>query len=233
MEKLIYLLWKPTEQSITDFHQHCINKLATAIKQTNASKIRFMIADNDVAPAQANRIISQNPAFDAVLSFWVDSAIAAPAFNTLIANTASRYSGFLVTESEPLRNTRFPAQAGARTHGMNQVVLLQRPSRLTRQQWLEIWQHSHTTLAIETQSSFGYRQNIVVHAVSEPQVLCDAIVEENFPAAAMTDREAFYNAVGNPTLKAANERRMIESCLRFIEFDRIDCIPTSEYVVAD
>jgi hypothetical protein len=72
-----------------------------------------------------------------------------------------------------------------------------------------------------------------VHAVSEPQVLCDAIVEENFPAEAMTDREVFYNAVGNPALKAANEKRMIDSCVRFIEFDRIDCIPTSEYVLAD
>jgi EthD domain len=113
---------------------------------------------------------------------------------------------------------------------MNQVVLLQCPLRLTRQQWLQIWQHSHTPVAIETQSSFGYRQNIVMHPVSEPLVLCDAIVEENFPAEAMTDREAFYGAAGNPTLKAEREKRMIDSCTRFIDFDRIDCIPTSEYL---
>jgi len=233
MEKLMYLLWKADTQLINDFRQHCIDKLAVAIAQAGASKIRFMIADDDVAPAQDNRIISQTPAFDAVLSFWIDSAVAAPAFNALIAQTAPRYSGFLVTESEPLCHTRFPPRVGARTHGMNQVVLLQRPSRLTRQQWLDIWQHGHTAVAIETQSSFGYRQNIVAHAVSEPQVLCDAIVEENFPAEAMTDREAFYNAAYNPALKAANEKRMIDSCVRFIEFDRIDCVPTSEYVLTD
>ena len=173
----------------------------------------------------------KNPAFDAVLSFWVDSAVAAPAFNALIDDVAARYSGFLVTESEPLRNSRFPARAGVRTHGMNQVVLLQCPARLTRQEWLTIWQHSHTAIAIETQSSFGYRQNIVVNPVSEPLVACDAIVEENFPAAAMADREAFYDASGNPSLKAEREKRMIDSCLRFIDFDRIDCIPTSEYLL--
>lgn len=231
MEKLMYLLWKPDTQSIPDFRHHCTSKLAAAVENAGASQIRFMIADEDVASAQANRIISQNPAFDAVLSFWIESAVAAPAFNALVAHSTSRYSGFLVTESEPLRNTRFPARAGTRTHGMNQVVLLQRPARLTRQQWLEIWQHSHTAIAIETQSSFGYRQNIVAHPVSEPLVACDAIVEENFPADAMTDREAFYDAAGNPALKADREKRMIDSCLRFIDFDRIDCIPASEYVL--
>lgn len=232
MEKLIYLLWKPQAQSIADFRQLCIDKLATAIKQASATHIRLMIADEDVAPAHNSRIISQNPAFDAVLSFWVDSAVAAPQFNALVADVTSRYSGFLVTESEPLRNTRFPVLAGSRTHGMNQVVLLQRPPRLSRQEWLQIWQHSHTAIAIETQSSFGYRQNIVVHPVSEQLVQCDAIVEENFPADAMTDREAFYDAAGNPGLKAEREKRMIDSCLRFIDFDRIDCVPTSEYLLS-
>jgi hypothetical protein len=233
MEKLIYLLWKPDTQSIADFRKHCSTTLASAIAKAGATRIRFMIADEDVAPAQAARIISQNPAFDAVLSFWVDSAVAAPEFNVLIANAAARFSGFLVTESEPLRNQRFPTRAGSRTHGMNQVVLLQRPPRLARQEWLQIWQQSHTAIAIETQSSFGYRQNIVMHPVSEPLVQCDAIVEENFPVEAMTDREAFYNSTGNPILKAEREKRMIDSCLRFIDFDRIDCIPTSEYGLSD
>lgn len=232
MEKLIYLLWKPDAQSITDFRQRCSTTLASAIAKAGASQVRFMIADDDVAPAHASRIISQSPAFDAALSFWVDSAVAAPQFNALIADTAPRRSGFLVTESEPLRNQRFPARVGSRTHGMNQVVLLQRPPRLSRQEWLQIWQHSHTAIAIETQSSFGYRQNIVVHPVSEPLVQCDAIVEENFPADAMTDREAFYDAAGNPGLKAEREKRMIDSCLRFIDFDRIDCVPTSEYLLS-
>lgn len=232
MEKLMYLLWKPTAQSIADFRQHCIHTLAVAVANAGGCQLRYMVADDDVAQASPSRIIAQNPAFDAVLSFWVDSAVAAPTFNTLIASAVPRYSGFLVSESEPLRNRRFPARAGTRTHGMNQVVLLQKPERLTRDEWLNIWQHSHTAIAIETQSSFGYRQNIVVHPVSEPQVVCDAIVEENFPAEAMTDREAFYNATGNPALKAEREKRMIDSCLRFIDFDRIDCIPASEYVLS-
>jgi hypothetical protein len=231
VEKLAYLLWKPEGQTTGAFRRHCLDHLAEAVKQAGASHIRCMIADDDVAAAQGSRIVSQPPAFDAMLSFWVDTAVSAPAFNALMAPATSRYSGFLVTESEPLRNTRFPAREGMRTHGMNQIALLQCPPRLTRSQWLEIWQHSHTAVAIETQSTFGYRQNIVVHPVSDPVLACDAIVEENFPPEAMTDREAFYAASGNPALKAEREKRMIDSCLRFIDFDRIDCIPTSEYVV--
>jgi len=231
MEKLMYLLWKPTAQAVAQFHEHCLHSLANAITRAGGRQVRCMIADDDVAAAGANRIISQPPPFDAVLSFWVDSALLAPQLSALFAQHAERFCGFLVSESEPLRNDKFPPRVGQRTEGMNQVVLLQRPPRLTREEWLHNWLVDHTPVAIETQSSFGYRQNVVVRPVTEPLVLCDAIVEENFPARAMNDREAFYAAEGDTALKIAREKRMIDSCLRFIDFDRIDCIPTSEYVV--
>lgn len=232
MEKLMYLLWKPAGQDSAQFRAQCLHALAPAIAAAGGRQIRCMIADDDVAAASGNRIVNQQPAFDAVLSFWVDSARIAPQLDGAFAQHAARFCGFLVSESEPLRNEKFPARAGQRTEGMNQVVLLQCPPRLARDQWLHNWLVDHTPVAIETQSSFGYRQNLVVRPVTAPLVRCDAIVEENFPAPAMRDREAFYGAQGDPARKAAHEKRMIDSCLRFIDFDRIDCIPTSEYVVS-
>ena len=49
--------------------------------------------------------------------------------------------------------------------------------------------------------------------------------------AAMTSLEAFYDAVGDKAKLRANQTRMVESCQRFIDFDKIDVIPTSEYVL--
>ena len=60
--------------------------------------------------------------------------------------------------------------------------------RLSYEQWLDIWHNSHTRVAIDTQSTFGYRQNVVVRPLTYLAPPIDAIIEENFPPAAMSDR---------------------------------------------
>ena len=58
----------------------------------------------------------------------------------------------------------------------------------------------------------------------------DAIVEENFPPEAMISDHAFYDAEDDIELGKRQER-MMTSCARFIDFDRIDVVPMSEYLV--
>ena len=70
---------------------------------------------------------------------------------------------------------------------------------------------------------------MVVRALTYAAPHYDAIVEENFPAAAMSSQQAFYAAEGDEPKYRANLKAMIDSCVRFIDFDRIDVIPTSEY----
>ena len=77
----------------------------------------------------------------------------------------------------------------------------QRPQRLSQQQWLEIWHGSHTQVAIDTQSTFGYRQNVVARPVTYAAPPFDAIIEENFPAAAMSSQQAFYGVDSDQALK--------------------------------
>ena len=59
----------------------------------------------------------------------------------------------------------------------------------------------------------------------------DAIVEENFPDEAMTDPQVFFDAVGDDEKRQKHEQEMIESCMRFIDFDKLDRILMSEYVI--
>ena len=110
------------------------------------------------------------------------------------------------------------------------MAFLQRPERLTKEEWLSIWQLSHTQVAIETQSTFGYRQNLIEDFYGDNDYLLDAIVEENFPPEAMTSDHAFYDADNEIELEKRQER-MMTSCARFIDFDRIAVVPMSEYLV--
>ena len=74
------------------------------------------------------------------------------------------------------------------------MALLRRPAELDQASWLQRWQHDHTPVAIETQSTFGYTQNAVVRALTPNALPLAGIVEELFPAEAITDLKAFFGA---------------------------------------
>ena len=87
----------------------------------------------------------------------------------------------------------------------------------------------HTPVGLLTQSNFFYCQNIVNRVLTYGAPMLGCIVEERFPKAALTDPHAFYNAVGAPKKYESNLARMMESCARFIDFDKIDVLVTSAY----
>lgn len=228
MEKLVYLLHKPGNTDFSDWKKQLSQNIISGLKSAGASNFRLNLADNDVAGAEGMRMTSQPPLPDALISFWVNSASSHHSIEKILAASAISIAGYSVCESEPLPNTRHLPAEGERCPGMNHVVFLQMPPRLTRDQWLETWLESHTTIAIETQQTFGYRQNIVVRRLTDGAPVWDAIVEENFPSEAIGDQDAFYRR-DTPEQLAGNQKRMYQSCVRFIDFDKMGRLPTSEY----
>lgn len=229
MEKLMYLLWKPVSHSSETFRSKILQQAIPALQETGSQHLRFAISDEAVAPAGKLFIRRIQPGPDAVISFWLDSAIHRQTQESLLQTHCSSICGYLVTESEPLRNQKHPSPKGQRTYGMNQVVLLRRPSRLAFDTWIDIWHNSHTKIALETQSTFGYRQNVVARALTHNAQAIDAIVEENFPPEAMNSSHAFYKAAGDDALMKKNRGEMFASVQRFIDLDQLDCLPMSEY----
>ncbi|MFT5032312.1 MAG: hypothetical protein ACI9OO_000242 [Bacteroidia bacterium] len=232
MEKIIYALWKTEADSGDQFRDKLRNELCPALIRDGIHKIRICVSDSGVAAAQGYRMESSKSAANAIVSVWVDTAISRKPIEAELQKYTGKFAGYLVTESEPLVNQKHTPGKGERTFGMNQVVFLQKPERLTFAEWIDIWHGSHTQIAIDTQSTFGYRQNVVARALTKGAPACDAIVEENFPEAAIHGRAAFYNADGNPELQQERELQMMGSCMRFIDFDKIDCVPMSEYVIS-
>ncbi len=229
MEKMLYLVWRHESDSETDFRQRLLGPLARQIMDAGARRLRIAVVDEDVAPAARLRFEATRPPAAGLLSIWADTAVRRQPFEKAIESAVARLAGYLVTESEPIVNTRYVVADGQRTPGMCQVVTLKKPPRLNYDHWLEIWLGSHTKVAIETQSTFGYRQNVIVRPLTHAAPPYDAIVEENFPAEAMTDQSVFYDAVGDEAKRKQNRKAMNESCARFIDFDKIDVLPMSQY----
>ena len=233
MEKVLYVLSVPgglTSEAVDDLR----GPVAAALRDRGAHAIQVNVADADVAPAAGLRMDMSGSPADAVLHVWVDSAtdhLRRPFDEVVLAVPDATVSAYLVTESVPLRNERFPVEPGARTPGMAQLAFLRRPDGLSVDDWLAIWLGSHTQVALDLQDTFAYVQNVVTRVLIEGPTTWHAIVEECFPADAMTDPAVFFDAVGDPGRLARHQREMFESVQRFIDLSIIDVVPTSRYIL--
>ncbi|MFS8977940.1 EthD domain-containing protein [Cupriavidus necator] len=233
MEKVVYIVWRDSQAGPEEFARRLRTTLADKLLALGARGLQINVADAAVLPAAGLRQVNTRPQMEALVSVWMDSAIDSlrQPFDLAIEAAAGRMAGYLVTESQPIRNTRFPAAPGERTPGFAQLAFLKRPPRLTPQAWLDTWHNHHTQVAIDTQDNFLYVQNVVVRPLTHAAPPYDAIVEECFPDAAMTDPQAFFDAIGDEEKFQRHLQAMMESCQRFIDFDKIDVVPTSQYIV--
>lgn len=230
----MYLLWRDPREDRAQFHQKLRTEVAQKLVALGGRGVTLNVSDAEVDPAIARVTqMKSRPLHEAVAQLWVDTAnteFRTP-FDEALQAACYRIAGYLVTESEAIHNTRHPPRAGERTVGWSQMAFFPKPRRLTREAWLEIWRNSHTRVAIDTQDTYLYRQNLVLQSLTAGAPQYDAIVEEGFEKASMTDLNAFYDAVGDNAKRDRNEKAMMESCARFIDFDQIDVIATSQYVV--
>ena len=149
-----------------------------------------------------------------------------------------RVAGWEVEERRPIA----PGESwdGSRLDALANIALLRRPPELTHDEWRHRWLVDHTPVAIATQGTFGYVQNIVVGPVTAATVEpaagaagdepVAALVEELFPTAAITDIHAFYGSDGTDADLSDRMERMMASVGRFGADRGLDLVPTSRYL---
>lgn len=231
MEKVVCLMWAAAGAEREGFNAGLLERLPAALAHAGASRIRLNLEDAQVAAGAPLRQSRGPRQHDAVVQFWLPSAnpLLRGAIDRVLDAESDSWNGWVVAESTIIANTTHPAQPTERTPGWAQLAFLTLPERLGHAQWREIWQDHHTLVAIETQANFEYVQNLVVRALTPDAPPYVAIVEECFPAAALTDPFVFFDAVGDPARFRANLDRMMASCERFIDSGTIDVIPTGQY----
>lgn len=233
MEKVIYALWRHEHVDAARFNDELLGTTAQQLLDAGVRGFRLNLVDDAVHAGCDLRRINTHPAIDAIAQLWVDVAheeFRAP-IDAVLRKAALRVSAWLVTESEPIRNMLHPPARGARTHGWSQICFLQRPARLSDERWRKLWHGSHTRVAIDTQSNFEYVQNTIVRALTSEAPPYSAMVEECFPMEAMRDPYCFFDAIGDDAKFRRNTEAMAASCSRFIDMDKIDVIPTSQFVI--
>ena len=231
MEKVVCALWKDDGEPVAAFNARLLAGLPGALALAGASLIRLNLRDEAVAPAEGLIQRWQSPQQDAVLQFWLPSAndlFRGPADKAIAAHCRG-LAAWLVVESEILANRDHPPVPGERTWGWSQASFISFQADMPREAALAHWLTHHTRIAIDTQANFEYVQNLIVRPLTDGAPAYDAFVEECFPPEAMTEPAAFFDAAGDKARFEANLAAMMQSCAVFIDFTKIDIMPTSQF----
>jgi hypothetical protein len=208
-----------------------LGNVAGGLEGLGARGLSMNLADERATYAQHMRITRSSEPLSGTVSIWLDTALDRDPVHRLLEAACERFAGYLVLESVPIVNTTHTAPLGQRTPGITTVAFLEKPDAMTYEAWLDQWQGQHTRVAIETQSTFLYIQNVIVRAVTPEAPAWSAIVEEGFPAEAPTDPMVFFGAGNSREKLEENRRRLMESCAKFIDFSRLESHPMSSYVL--
>lgn len=231
MEKLLYAFWHPKKNG-SQLRDELVQLLGPQLKrEKGVHSVQVNVADEYFVPnGQSLQSVHRiQPALQGVISLWVDSGYYRKPLEQRMRQHVN-FHGYSVVESRPIES-RQVAQPGQRLDAFSQWCFLTKPKHFSHQRWLDIWWDSHTQVAIDTQSTFQYAQHAVMRALTPNAPLLHGIIEECFPSEAFVSQEVFYDAVGDKEKLARHEKTMMDSCARFIDFQQMDLIFTSQYVI--
>ncbi len=227
MEKVIALLMRA--DSNEDWCARQRGPVADALLELGVPGLSVNVRDDAVRHSLMT-LTTLDPPVAAVVSLWTQQCYGdqTSAALNLLEKECDQLAAYLVTESVPLAASA--VETGRRTPGLANIALLRRPAELDQTTWLARWQRDHTSVAIETQSTFGYTQNWVVRTLTPDAPGIAGIVEELFPTEAITDLKAFFGAADDKDLQNRISQ-MVASTTAFGANENIDTVPTSRYVV--
>ncbi len=228
MQKQVFVLWRPDDLGPDAFRDSLLGETLERLRKAGAWALSLSVVDCEAERLERARIGRLDPPPSAVLSFRLESEGAGDACDAALSAVSSRRAGYLVDESVPLANTTHAVSPGMRTPGINMVSLRERPPGMAREAWVESWR-AHEAVALATQCTYAYVKNLVVRPLTAGAPDWSGIVEEGFPTEAVTDPMLWYRADGSRETLERNLSRMLESCRSFLDLQRVESHPMSEY----
>jgi len=216
MEKVVAVLFGDPTAHPEELTGKLLGPVAEELRRRGGSRLQINVVDPVLGHPHGVAPDPDTLQVGAALSYWVDAAgeLGIHA-ECLPVEDGWAWHAYLVSEALQLHGPPPPADGG-RFPGFTQIVPLTVPASLSWAEWRRRWQGEHTRVAIETQSSFRYVQNLVVRPLGAGAPGFAAIVEESFPLAAAGDPKVFYDSEADDARFQANVTRMMDSCARFI-----------------
>ena len=110
--------------------------------------------------------------------------------------------------------------------GTMQLCCFERREGLSDEALEQIWFQEHVQVALDTQNTLGYRQNLVLRSSHDP---LDGIVEEHFSIEAASSLTAFFANGDDEVKMMSNIHVLTESSERLLDLERSSVIHMTEH----
>ena len=237
MGKLIYILWGPKGQDRKQRQQVLLKEVTPRLLEAGAAKLTMYIADPD------SNVRSSSPFYPgermcAEVALWLHDVEKRAPHEEILRAAGFRYAGYVVDESiytEYGGNRHSGSRNwpdGQRSPGIVSVVLMERPKRLSREEWVQRWHGRMSPVSEAIMPRTRYSRNLVIKAVTPDAPPYEGIVEEAFPSVRHTTNYFLYYGAGkNPFKLAWNMILILRAVTSFLDLKRIRSTMTSEYIL--
>jgi hypothetical protein len=166
-------------------------------------------------------------------SVWVDSYQDLDVASLLGAAPVAGWHSWLVCESVPQSyGDAFTWPEGTPSPGLSIVTLLDKPAQLPEAEFYRCWHELHRATTAECHPFTSYVRNEVARPLTVGAPAIRGIVTEAAPSEQdFLDPDRFYVSGGDAERLRANQERVFEEVVRFIDLTTIQVAPMTEVVV--
>lgn len=224
MEKLMYLLSRPSHREAGEFRDQLLDEIAPSLLTSEVAGLTLNVADVDALPGS---IHLSDPAalLGASLSLWLDSLDGRGPIEERLASVCGRLAGYLVTESVPRDYAQRDWPDGERSPGVTLVAAFPMARGIDAETFFSQWQQHHTPLSLSLHPLTRYLRNSVARVLTPGAPPYQALVEERVADIQdLLDPMRFFGS------EEAQERAF-EHVQRFTDIDEMHTALMSEYIL--
>lgn len=237
MDKVIYILWDARDQDRPQRQRILLQEVVPRLLQGETARLTVYIVDQE-ANVKPPSPFHPGERLCAEISIWLSDVERHTACEDILRSAGFRFAGYLVEESiyTEYGGNRHSGPRdwpdGQRSPGIVSINLMERPARLSREEWIRRWHGRMSAVSEAIQPRTRYIRNVVIRALTPDAPPYEGIVEEAWPSARhVTNPFFFYGAGRNPLKLVWNMVRVMRTVMHVFELTRIRTTMTSEYII--
>lgn len=233
--KVIYLLWGPGGRDRESTASILLEECAPRILEAGASRLTMHIADRDSEMRAPAPKLYPGPPVCGVLHVEVEDV--RPEVERILRDRGFEVAGYVVEESvytdygENRHAEPRDWPDGQRSPGIVAITLMQRPRRLTREEWIQRWHGRMSPVSERIQPRTRYVRNLVVRSITTDAPPFEGIVEEAWPSKVHVSNPYLFYGARNTWQLVVNMGRILGAVLSFLDLRGIRTTMMSEYFI--
>jgi hypothetical protein len=237
-EKHCYLLW-----SVDDDRSRCrdllVHDLGPRLLALSPDRLVAYVVDPESKVRTPTPFRPRNPPpATGLVDLWLPEGASREPYERILRAARFELAGYLVEESvyRDYGGNRHAAPRswpdGARSPGIAQLTLLERPARFDREEWIRRWHGTISPVSEAIQPRSRYVRNAVLRAVTPDAPDLGGIVVECWPSARHVTNPFLFYGAKTPFGLALNLFRILRAVTSFLDLRRIRTTMAGEYFLA-